>query len=81
MILSVISPYMDKTAKSDPLFLAKVFFLAVFAGNKIEKKYHTGFHYNKDPEALESHERGHEAQKGTCGAPPLLGTAPMLFWL
>jgi hypothetical protein len=48
MICSEISPYLDKTAESDAIFLAKVFFLSVFVGNKTEEKYYANFSPNKE---------------------------------
>src|SRR4051812_28999704 len=38
------------------LFLAKVFFLSIFAGNKIKEKYHAGFSPKQGAWDLESHE-------------------------
>ena len=64
-----------KTAESDAVF-SKVFFLSVFAGYKIEEKYHVSFSPNNEVWALESSERSHEAQKGPRGAPSKGGRAP-----
>jgi hypothetical protein len=52
------------------LFLANVFFLFVFARNKIEEKYHRRFSPNKGTWSYGQDERGHRAQKSTCGVPP-----------
>jgi hypothetical protein len=38
------------------LFLAKILFLSIFAGNKIEENYHTGFSPKQGGWDLESHQ-------------------------
>jgi hypothetical protein len=42
MFCSGIIRYLNKTAQSDVVF-SKVFFLAIFAGNKIREKYYANF--------------------------------------
>ena len=72
IICSEILPCLNKTADSDVVF-SKVSPLAIFAGNKIEKKYHVSF-------------SGKEAQwtkggtRGGAGGPNGVAPRGLVLW-
>ena len=68
-----------KTAESDAIF-SKVSFLAIFAGNKIGKKYHISFSPRGANWAFGSSKRGQEGQKAVGGAPTPWDAPPIAFW-
>jgi hypothetical protein len=57
------------------LYLAKVFFLTVFVGNKIGKKYHGSFSPKGGTWSLELREGSHDAQMKPGGASTSTGRA------
>ena len=63
-----------KTAEFDAVF-SKVSFLAIFAGNKFEEKYHVSFPSGGATWAFGSSKRGQEGQKAVGGARTPLGRA------
>ena len=64
-----------KTTESDAVF-SKVFFLAIFAGNKFGEKYYASFSPKEGDWDFERHERGHEGPEAPGDAPTPLGAPP-----
>ena len=62
IICSGILPYFNKTADFDTVF-SKVSPLAIFAGNKIGKKYHVIFHGKEALGAKDGHEGCRRAKR------------------